>query len=67
MADPLYRKIAEDLQRKIETGELEPGQRLSNEEDFRAEYEAARNTVREAMRRLRSDVPASPIPTMSRR
>src|SRR5258708_29928326 len=52
MADALYRKIAEDLQRKIETGELEPGQRLPNEEDFRTEYAAARNTVREAIRWL---------------
>ena len=52
MADPLYRKIAEDLQRKIESGELEPGQRLPNEEDFRTEYAAARNTVREAIRWL---------------
>jgi GntR family transcriptional regulator len=52
MADPLYRKIAEDLQRKIQTGELEPGDKLSNEEEFRAEYDASRNTVRDAIRWL---------------
>lgn len=60
MADPLYRQIAQDLMRKIEAGTLEPdlpgalapGRQLPNEEDLKAEYQASRNTVREAIKWL---------------
>jgi GntR family transcriptional regulator len=52
MADPKYREIAQDLQRKIESGELAPGDRLPNEMEFREEYNASRNTVRDAIKWL---------------
>lgn len=52
MADPLYRQIAQDLQRKIETGELAPGDKLANEVEFREQYDASRNTIRDAIKWL---------------
>jgi GntR family transcriptional regulator len=52
MADPMYRQIAQDLQRKIESGELAPGDKLPNEVEFREEYVASRNTIRDAIKWL---------------
>lgn len=52
MAEPLYRQIAQDLRRKIESGELGPGSRLSNETQFQNEYDASRNTIRDAIKWL---------------
>lgn len=60
MAEPKYRQIAQDLVRKIEAGEaqpdgpgvLAPGAQLPNEKDLTEEYQASRNTVREAIRWL---------------
>src|SRR6266446_953920 len=53
MADPLYRKIADDLRRRIESGELEPGSQLPTELELRDQYDnASRNTVRDAIRWL---------------
>lgn len=52
MADPKYREIAQDLQRRIESGEFAPGDRLPNEMEFREEYNASRNTVRDAIKWL---------------
>jgi GntR family transcriptional regulator len=53
MADPLYRKIADDLRRRIESGELEPGTQLPTELELRDQYDnASRNTVRDAIRFL---------------
>jgi GntR family transcriptional regulator len=52
MADSMYRQIAEDLQRRIDSGELEPGDKLPNELDLRVEYDASRNTVRDAIKWL---------------
>lgn len=52
MADPKYREIAQDLQRRIESGELAPGDRLPNEMEFREQYNASRNTVRDAIKWL---------------
>jgi GntR family transcriptional regulator len=49
---PLYRKIAVDLRRQIESGELEPGQQLKTELALREQYGASRNTIRDAMRML---------------
>jgi GntR family transcriptional regulator len=51
-ADPLYRQIAQDLKHKIDSGELEPGKQLPNEEELKAEYKASRNTVRDAIKWL---------------
>lgn len=53
MADPMYRQIAEDLRRKIESGELSPGDRLPTEPELQDLYQrASRNTVRDAIKEL---------------
>ena len=52
MADPMYRQIADDLRRQIETGELAPGAQLRTELELREKYEASRNTVRDAIKWL---------------
>ena len=52
MAEPMYRQIADDLRRKIEAGELERGGQLPTEIDLREQYDASRNTVRDAIKWL---------------
>jgi GntR family transcriptional regulator len=52
MPEPMYRLIADDLQRKIETGLLGPGDQLPTEIELRDEYQASRNTVRDAVKWL---------------
>jgi GntR family transcriptional regulator len=52
MADPVYRQIADDLRRQIETGELAPGSQLATEIELRETYNASRNTVRDAIKVL---------------
>jgi GntR family transcriptional regulator len=52
MAEPLYRQIANDLHRRIETGELARGSQLPTEIDLREHYGASRNTVRDAIKWL---------------
>jgi GntR family transcriptional regulator len=52
VAEPMYRQIAEDLQRKIEIGELARGDQLPTEIDLREQYSASRNTVRDAIKWL---------------
>jgi GntR family transcriptional regulator len=52
MADPMYRAIAEDLRRKIESGELGRGSQLPTELELRDLYKASRNTVRDAVKWL---------------
>jgi GntR family transcriptional regulator len=52
MADPLYRQIADDLRAQIESGGLQPGQKLRTEIELREHYEASRNTVRDAIKLL---------------
>jgi GntR family transcriptional regulator len=52
MAEPLYRQIAQELRRKIESGDLAPGARLPNEVEFREEYDVSRNTIRDAIKWL---------------
>src|ERR1700728_518830 len=49
---PMYHMIAEDLQTKIESGELASGAQLPTELDLRDRYEASRNTIRDAIKRL---------------
>ena len=53
---PIYRAIAEDLRRQIESGELAPGVQLKTEVEFRQEYgqdgRISRNTVRDAIKLL---------------
>jgi GntR family transcriptional regulator len=52
MTDPMYRRIAEDLRQKIETGELAHGAQLPTELELREQYDASRNTVRDAVKSL---------------
>jgi GntR family transcriptional regulator len=49
---PMYRFIADDLREKIKKGQLKPNAKLSTEGELSDQYEASRNTVREAIRRL---------------
>jgi GntR family transcriptional regulator len=50
--ESVYRQIAEDLRRQIESGELSPGDQLPTEIELRGKYEASRNTVRDAVKWL---------------
>jgi GntR family transcriptional regulator len=52
MPEPIYRAIADDLRRQIETGELRPGQQLRTEIELRDHYSASRNTIRDAIKLL---------------
>jgi GntR family transcriptional regulator len=52
MAQPMYQQIADDLRLKIEAGELAPGAQLPTELELREQYEASRNTIRDAIKRL---------------
>jgi GntR family transcriptional regulator len=52
VAEPMYRQIADDLRRKIESGELKRGGQLPTEIDLREQYDASRNTVRDAIKWL---------------
>ena len=54
MAEPMYRMIADDLRRKIESGELpkDPGGPLPTELELREQYGASRNTVRDSIKWL---------------
>jgi GntR family transcriptional regulator len=52
MADPKYRRIAEELRLKIESGELAPGTRLPTENELIEQHEASRNTIRDAVKWL---------------
>jgi GntR family transcriptional regulator len=54
MAEPKYQQIAEDLRRRIESGELpEAGQHsLPTEIELMERYKASRNTVRDAIKLL---------------
>jgi GntR family transcriptional regulator len=49
---PMYRYIADDLRSKIKDGRLAPNDKLPTEGELSEQYEASRNTVREAIRRL---------------
>jgi GntR family transcriptional regulator len=54
MAQPMYRQIADDLRGRIEAGELTKGAPLPTESDLREKYDASRNTIRDAIKRLTS-------------
>lgn len=55
MAEPIYRQIAEDLRRRIESGELAPRSQLPTELELREQYgNASRNTIRDAIGWLRN-------------
>jgi GntR family transcriptional regulator len=52
MAEPMYRRIADDLRIKIESGEIAPSARLPTEIELMDQYDASRNTVRDAIKLL---------------
>ena len=56
MSQPMYRRIADDLQHKIESRELPAGAQLKSEGELREEYGVdgivSRNTVRDAVKLL---------------
>jgi GntR family transcriptional regulator len=52
MADPMYRRIAEDLRQEIESGRLGPDSQLPTELELRERFNASRNTVRDAIKSL---------------
>jgi GntR family transcriptional regulator len=52
MPEIRYRQIAEDLRFKIESGELGRGTQLPTELELREQYDASRNTVRDAVKLL---------------
>lgn len=54
MPEPIYRQIAHDLRAKIESGELAPGSQLPTELELRDNYNASRNTIRDAVKWLTS-------------
>jgi GntR family transcriptional regulator len=53
MSDPMWRQIAEDLEKRIEADDLgRDGQPLPSELELREEYKASRNTIRDAVKWL---------------
>jgi GntR family transcriptional regulator len=52
MGVPIYRQIADDLRRRIESGDLGEGTRIPTEDQLMAAFHASRNTVRVALREL---------------
>jgi GntR family transcriptional regulator len=52
MPEIRYRQIAEDLRFKIESGELGRGTQLPTDLELREQYDASRNTVRDAIKLL---------------
>jgi len=52
MPESMYRQIAEELRQKIESGELAHGAQLPTELELRDQYDASRNTVRDAIKLL---------------
>lgn len=52
---PLYLQIAQDLRRRIASGELRPGSRLAAERDLAHEYGVGVDTIRDALAQLRSE------------
>lgn len=55
MALPRYRRIAEDLRRRVAAGEFAPGGMLPSEAELSRAYDASRVTVRRALLLLRGE------------
>lgn len=51
MTTPMYREIADELRRQIESGDFDSG-KLPTEQDLQQRYRASRNTIRDAIRQL---------------
>jgi len=52
MTGPLYRQIADQLRRLIESGELKAGMQIPTEDQLMGQFHTSRNTVRGALREL---------------
>lgn len=52
MAGPLYRQIADQLRRLIESGALKAGMQIPTEDQLMEQHHASRNTVRGAVKEL---------------
>jgi GntR family transcriptional regulator len=52
MPDPRYRRIAGELRFRIDSGEFSHGAQLPTELELRRQYDASRNTVRDAVKWL---------------
>src|ERR1700744_4281090 len=52
VAEPIYRRIADDLRLRIESGVLAPCSRLPAEAGLRDRYQVSRNTIRDALKWL---------------
>jgi GntR family transcriptional regulator len=52
MADPKYRQIADSLRLRIESGQLPPDSQLPTETDLTEQFDASRNTIRDAIKSL---------------
>jgi GntR family transcriptional regulator len=52
MPEPMYRQISDDLRDQIESGSFANGARLPTEIELMDEYNASRNTVRDAIKLL---------------
>jgi GntR family transcriptional regulator len=52
---PLYIQVASALRQRIETGQWQPGQKISTLEELEREFEVARVTVRQAMEVLQDE------------
>lgn len=52
---PLYIQVASALRRRIETGQWQPGQKISTLEELEQEFEVARVTVRQATELLQNE------------
>jgi GntR family transcriptional regulator len=52
--EPMYRQIADDLSRQIESGDLAQGGQLPTELELGDKYKASRNTIRDAIKQLAS-------------
>jgi len=50
--EPTFRRIADDLRQRIESGILAPGSRLPTELALRDSYKVSRNTIRDALKWL---------------
>lgn len=48
-----WQRVANDLERRIRTGEIPPGGRLENERELADTYSVSAGTVRRAVRELR--------------
>ena len=52
---PLYIQVASALRRRIETGQWQPGQKISTLEQLEQEFQVARVTVRQATELLQNE------------